>query len=162
MVTHLYAILKSLYLNVFHVICVADLLHDCAMKVKSRFKNFDQLIAKVTSATAKNKTRQACLSMLFPDGQRWLNAALYFAKNLPEMKATVKSFEVSVILLTPAKVVSQTTSLTTQLFKIKDHYKCLVETEFDFGSELEFQVIGDHIFPHKTILHQNTGHSGKG
>ena len=57
-------ILKSLYPKLFHVTCVGHLLHNCAMKVKSHFKVDDQLIAKVKSATDKNKTRQANLLLL--------------------------------------------------------------------------------------------------
>ena len=34
----------------------------------------------------------------------WLNAALYYAKNLPEVKAIVESFVGSGILVTQAKV----------------------------------------------------------
>ena len=40
-------ILKSLYPKLFHVTCVAQLLHNCAMKIKSLFEDVDQLIAKV-------------------------------------------------------------------------------------------------------------------
>ena len=39
--------LKSLYPKLFHVTCVAHLLHNCAMKIKSHFEDMDQLIAKV-------------------------------------------------------------------------------------------------------------------
>ena len=39
--------------------CVAYLLHNCAMKVKSHFEDIDQLIAKVKSAALKSETRQA-------------------------------------------------------------------------------------------------------
>ena len=52
-------ILKSLYPKLFHMTCVAHLLHDCAMKVKSHFEDVDQLIAEVKSTTVKNKTTQA-------------------------------------------------------------------------------------------------------
>ena len=41
------AILKSLYPKVFHVTCIAYLLHNCAIKVKSHFEDVDQLIVKV-------------------------------------------------------------------------------------------------------------------
>ena len=37
-------VLKSLYPKLFHVTCVAHLLHNCAMKVKSHFHGIDQLI----------------------------------------------------------------------------------------------------------------------
>ena len=53
----------------------------------------------------------------------WLNAAVYYAKNLPEMKAIVESFEGSSILVTQAKVSLRTTVLATQLLKIKDRNK---------------------------------------
>ena len=56
--------LKSLYPKLFHVTCVAHLLHDCAMEIKSHFEVKDQLIAKVKAVTIKNKTRQAKFSTL--------------------------------------------------------------------------------------------------
>ena len=39
-------ILKSLYPKLFHVTCVAHLLHNCAIKIKSHFEDVDQLISK--------------------------------------------------------------------------------------------------------------------
>ena len=45
---------KSLYPKLFHVTCVTHLLHNCAMKIKSHFKDVDQLIAKVKAVTIKN------------------------------------------------------------------------------------------------------------
>ena len=51
--------LKSLYPKLFHVTCVAHLLYNCAMKIKSHFKDVDQLIAKIKAVTIKNKTRRA-------------------------------------------------------------------------------------------------------
>ena len=69
------------------------------MKIKSHFEDVDQLIAKVKAVTIKNKTRQAKFSAIGYRPQpvptrweSWLNAALYNAKNLPEVKAIVESF----------------------------------------------------------------------
>ena len=56
--------LKSLYPKLFHVTCVAHLLHNCAMEIKSHFEDVDQLIAKVKAVTIKNKTRQAKFSVI--------------------------------------------------------------------------------------------------
>ena len=39
--------LKSLYPKLFHVTCVAHLMHNCAIKIKSYFEDVDRLIAKV-------------------------------------------------------------------------------------------------------------------
>ena len=79
---------------------VAHLLHNGAMKVKSHSENADQLIAKVKSATVKNQIRQAKLDPIGCPSQpvvtRWkslFKAALYHAKNLPEVKTTEESFE---------------------------------------------------------------------
>ena len=74
--------LKSLYPELFHVTCVAHLLHNCAMKIKPHFEDVDQLIAKVKAVTNKNKTRQAKFSAIGYPPQpiptrwgSWLNAA---------------------------------------------------------------------------------------
>ena len=48
--------LKSLYPKMFHVTCVAHLLHNCAMKIKSHFEDVDQLITNVKAVAIKNKT----------------------------------------------------------------------------------------------------------
>ena len=123
--------LKSLYSKLFHV--TAHLLHNCAMKIKSHFEDVDQLIAKVKAVTIKNKTRQAKFSAIGYPPQpvptrwgSWLNAALYYAKNLPEVKAIVENFVGSGISVTLAKVSLQKSGLTGQLVKIKDLYECLI------------------------------------
>ena len=126
--------LKSLYPKLLHVSNVAHLLHNCAMKIKSHFEDVNQLIAKIKAVTIKNKTRQAKFSAIGYPPQlvltRWgscLNAALYYAKNLPEVKAIVESFVGSGILVTQAKVSLQKRGLAGQLLKIKDQYECLVK-----------------------------------
>ena len=126
--------LKSLYSKLFHVTCVAHLLHNCAMKIKSHFEDADQLIAKVKAVAIKNKTRQAKFSAIgYPPQpvptkwESWLNAVLYYAKKFREVKAIVESFVGSGILLTQAKVRLQKSGLAGQLPKIKYHYECLVK-----------------------------------
>ena len=76
--------LKSLYSKLFHVTCLAHLLHNCAMKIKSHFEDVDQLIAKVKALTIKIKTKQEKFSAIGYPPQpvltrwgSWLNAALY-------------------------------------------------------------------------------------
>ena len=126
--------LKSLYPKLFHVTCVAPLLDNCAMTFKSHFEDVDQLIAKVKTVTTKNKTRQAIFSAIGYPPQpvptrwgSWLNAALHYAKNLPEVKVIVESFVGSEILVTKAKFILQKSGLAGQLLKIKDQYECLVK-----------------------------------
>ena len=77
------------------------------MKIKSHFEDVDQLIAEVKAVTIKNKTRQAKFFAIdYPSppistrSGSWLNAALHYAKNLPEVKGIVESFVGSEILVT--------------------------------------------------------------
>ena len=131
------------------------------MKIKSHFEDVDQLIAKVKAPTIKNKTKQAKFFAIgYPPLHvstrwgSWLNAALYYAKNLPQVKAIEKSFAGSGILVTQAKVSLQKSGLAGQLLKIKNQYECLVKLiekmdsakytikeavqeiqEFDFGED---------------------------
>ena len=51
--------LKSPYPKLFHMTCVAHLLHNCAVIIKSHFEDVDQPIAKIKAVTIKNKTTQA-------------------------------------------------------------------------------------------------------
>ena len=99
--------LKSLYPKLFHITCVAHLLHNCAMKIKSHFKDVDQLIAKVKSVRTKKTTRQAKISAIGYSSkpvptrwESWLNAALYHTKYLPEVKAIRESHVSFGILVT--------------------------------------------------------------
>ena len=126
--------LKSLHPKLFHVTCVAYLLYNCAMKIKSLFEDVDQLITKVKAVTIKNKTRQKKFSAIGHPSQpvptrwgNWLNAALYYAKTLPKVKAIVESFVGYEILVTQAKASVQKNGFAGQLLKIKDQYKCLAK-----------------------------------
>ena len=110
------------------------------MKIKSHFEDVDQLTAKVEAITSKNTTRQAEFSAIGYPPQSvptrwgsWLNAALYYAKNLPQVKTIVKSFVGSEILVTEAKVRLQKSGLAGQLLKIQDQYECLVKLIKKYG-----------------------------
>ena len=99
----------KLYAKLIH--CVAYLLDNCAMKIKSHFEDVNQLIAKAKAVIIKNETRQAKFFAIDYPSQpvptrwgSWLNAALYYAKNLSEVKAIVESFVSSEILVTQAEV----------------------------------------------------------
>ena len=56
-----------------------------------------------------------------------VKCCLYYAKNLPEIKAIVESLVGSGILATQAKISLQNSGLAGQLLKIKDQYECLVK-----------------------------------
>ena len=94
----------------------------------------DQLIAKVKAVTIKNKTRQEKFSAIGCSPQpvptrwgNWLNAALYYAKNLLKVEAIVESFVGSGTSVTQAKVSLQKSGLAGHLLKIIGQYKCQVK-----------------------------------
>ena len=47
--------LKKFYPTLMHVTCIAHLLHNCAMRVCTFFKNIDDIVATLKTATSKNK-----------------------------------------------------------------------------------------------------------
>ena len=49
--------LKEFYFSLMHVTCVAHLLHNCTMRVRAPFKNINEIIETIKTATIKNKNR---------------------------------------------------------------------------------------------------------
>ena len=50
-------VLKEIYSNLLDVTCLARLMHDWALKVKSFYKEVDDLIAAVKASVVRNKSR---------------------------------------------------------------------------------------------------------
>ena len=50
--------LKELYSSLMHVNCIVHLLYNCVIRVRAHFKNIDEVIATIKTATIKNKDRQ--------------------------------------------------------------------------------------------------------
>ena len=53
------ATLKQLFPRLFHITCVAHLLHNCAMQIRSFYSEIDTLIACIKASTVWNKERKA-------------------------------------------------------------------------------------------------------
>ena len=51
--------LKEIYPNLLHVTCLAHLMHNWALKVKSFYNEVDNLIATVKASVVKNRSRAA-------------------------------------------------------------------------------------------------------
>ena len=103
--------LKELYPSLMHVICVAHLLHNCAMRVRAHFKNIDEIIATIKAATIKNKDgkkdfHDAGLPSPDPVITRWatwLRAALCYSENLPAVCTIVNNWTSAGLLVSRAK-----------------------------------------------------------
>ena len=53
--------LKPLYPNLFHVTCVAHLLHNCAMQVRAHYPSVDNLVSCVKACVVRNHSRTSSL-----------------------------------------------------------------------------------------------------
>ena len=124
--------LKNLYPQLFHVTCVAHLLHNCALRVRAKYPAVDNLIACVKAATVKNKTRQALFEDIGKPPQpvvtrwaSWLQAAFYYAENLPAVQSIVSGFEGTGLLVERAKNSVCAEGLSRDLMKVRTEYNCL-------------------------------------
>ena len=126
--------LKVLYPNLFHITCLAHLVHNCAMKIRSHYKCVDDLIACIKMLTVKNKTR----SMLFQSiglppqviitrWSSWLIASLYYSKNLPLIRNIVLSLPDTGVIVTRAQNAITAPGLVNDLISIKQCYEVLIE-----------------------------------
>ena len=118
------AMLKVLYPRLFHVICLAHMLHNCAEKVRGAFADVNNLIAYVKVATIKNKSRQAQfkhignpLESVVTRWSTWLKAADCYADNLIEVKKIVNEFEGNGILMKRAKEAVNDAGIAASLLK---------------------------------------------
>ncbi|CAK8688417.1 unnamed protein product [Clavelina lepadiformis] len=125
-------LLKKLYPKLFHVICLAHLLHNCAMKVRACFPAVDDLIARVKALAVKNKARRALFSSIGQPPQpvvtrwaSWWQAAFYYTKNLPEVRRIVEHLGDGGILLQQAKEALKSQTLSAQLLQIEEQYSDL-------------------------------------
>lgn len=129
--------LKNLYPNLFHVTCVAHLLHNCAEKVRFKFPSVDNLIARVKASTIKNRDRRNLFSSIGYPPQpvitrwaSWLNAAFYYAENLPKVREIISEFEGSGLLVARVKEAIADESLASDLAAIQRNYMNLAELVF--------------------------------
>jgi hypothetical protein len=86
-------ILKNVYFNLFHVTCMAHLLHNCAMRIKSHYYDVDLLISAIKSLTIKNKTNRDLFDIIgIPPNViptrwgSWLKASKYYAEKFLVVK----------------------------------------------------------------------------
>ena len=120
------AMLKVLYIHLFHVTCLAHILHNCAEKMRGALADVNNLVAHVKVATIKNKSRQAQfkhigspMELVVTRWGTWLKAADYYADNLIEVKNIVNEFKGDGILVKRAKEAVNDADIAASLLKIK-------------------------------------------
>ena len=125
--------LKVFYPKMFHVTCLAHLLHNCCLKVRSSYTKVDRLISTIKAATVRNKERRNLFANIgYPPEPvltrwgSWLSAALYYAKNLVEVRSifdTITGEE----LVRRAKDALNQPGIDQDLRDIVSNYSCLIE-----------------------------------
>jgi hypothetical protein len=124
--------LKVFYPKMFHVTCLAHLLHNCAERVRLKYDEVDFLIAKVKAATVKNSDRRSDFDVIGSPPQpvltrwgTWLNAASFYAQNLPSVILIVNSWPNDGRIVADAKAAVNQVSIIQDLITIEQCYSCI-------------------------------------
>jgi hypothetical protein len=71
--------------TIYHVQCLAHFVHNCAMRIKAKFKDVDFLISSIKRITIKNKNISALFSsfgtpsvVIVTRWSSWYKAVLYY------------------------------------------------------------------------------------
>ncbi|KAF7679722.1 hypothetical protein CDIK_4485, partial [Cucumispora dikerogammari] len=125
--------LKNVYVNMNHISCIAYLAHNCALKIKAKYKRADLLISSIKAITVRNHTNRNIFNEIEPipfvivtRWSSWLSGALYYARNLPQIKKLMLKVEFGRILAEKAKIACLDTLLVTELFEVKKNYESLI------------------------------------
>ena len=126
--------LKIFYPQMFHITCIAHLLHNCSMRIQSNYIDVNTLIAAVKMSIQKNCTRKEkfCDVGLPPEvvitrWGTWLNDALYYSRYLPEIRNIINDFEDDGKIVKNAKTAVNQKSLPKSLFEISSQYKSILD-----------------------------------
>lgn len=152
--------IKVLYSNLFHITCLAHLLHNCALRVKTYYKDVDNLISSIKGLTVKNKARRQLFSDIGapPDPivtrwGSWLSASQYYSENLPAVRTIVSSIEGEGIIVKKAKEALQSNNISQQLREIFSYY--LQIKDLIMYSERSDSTIDDLYFKIKSLSFGN-------
>ena len=131
--------LKELYPFLMHVTCVAHLLHNCTMRVRTHFKNIDEIIATIKAATIKIKHRKKDFhdaglpsppDPVITRWATWLRAALYYSENLPAVRTIVHNWTSAGLLVSRAKDAINVEDLVPDLVKINQYRTLAANVKF--------------------------------
>ncbi|KAF7696572.1 hypothetical protein CDIK_1749 [Cucumispora dikerogammari] len=118
--------LKNVYVNMNHISCIAHLAHNCVLKIKTNYKRVNLLIDPMKAITVKNHTNRNIFNEIGPippvivtRWNSWLSGALYYARNLPQIKKLILKVESGGILAEKTKMACPDTLLVTELFEVK-------------------------------------------
>ena len=126
-----------------HADCVEHLLHNCAMRVRAHFRNFDKVKAMIKAATIKNKDRkkdfQDAGQPSPPDPvitrlATWLRAVLYYSENLPAVCTIVDNWTSAGLYVSREKDAINVEDLIPYLVNINQYQTLATNVKFLDGS----------------------------
>ncbi|KAG0430016.1 hypothetical protein DMUE_5706 [Dictyocoela muelleri] len=133
-------ILKTMYPNLFGVKCLAHLIHNCCMKIKSEYQKVDRLISAMKNLTLRNNTNRQIFTIIGGIPQvictrwsSWLRAALFYSEKLVEIRKLFETVEGDLLLVTRARESVFNDGLIDELTTIAMNYEVLI----DLNDELE-------------------------
>ena len=120
----------------FHITCLAYLIHNCAFRIRSFFKDVDNLIGAIKMCTHKNNPYQLLFVnagipsspiVIITRWSSWLRAAMYYNENLPKITEIIKIIKNDGILIRNAKDALSNLNIFHSLFEIKISYQSLMD-----------------------------------
>jgi len=122
-------LLKEINNNFLHITCIAHLLHNYALKVKSFFESADKLIASVKYSILKSKDRRNQIvgipissNTIITRWGSWLKAIKYYSEYFPMIKKIVNDFEDDGKIVFNAKHAVSNENMHRDLFTIEREY----------------------------------------
>jgi len=115
----------------FHITCLAYLIHNFAFRIRSFFKDIESLIGAIKMCTIKNNSnRFLFVNEGIPSHQivittrwsSWLRDAMYYSEHLPKNTEIINTIENDGILIRNAKDVLSNLNVFHSLFQIKTYY----------------------------------------
>lgn len=126
--------MKTTRPNLLHITCLAHLLHNCAIRIKSFYKDVDSVIASLKALTIKNKATSSLFAeigkppnVIITRWSSWLRAINYYCDHLPKIKEIVSQLQNDGILAKNAKKSLESKNLLEDLVQIKSCYMVLVK-----------------------------------
>ena len=119
----------------FHITCLAYLIHNFAFRIRSFFKDIESLIGAIKMCTIKNNSnRFLFVNEGIPSHQivittrwsSWLRVAMYYSEYLPRINEIINTIENDGIFIRNAKDELSNLNVFHSLFQIKTSYRSLI------------------------------------
>ena len=134
--------MKKVIPDLFHVFCLAHLIHNCAVNLKSFYTKTDNLIKTMKRITIKNSNNQILFDEIGPLPQvivtrwnSWLKAAIFYSEKLIEIRNLSHKIDNTGIQSDNAIKALYADGLVEELIEIKRCYENLTSIMENFEDD---------------------------